>query len=62
MEHSISDLKGWKTMQDYTEEETARRYNMNITQRNRVKAGARSARIPQSSERCAAAPAAEAVV
>jgi len=49
-------------MQDYTEGETARRYNMNITQRNRVKAGARSARIPQSSERCAAAPAAEAVV
>ncbi len=49
-------------MQNYTEEETARRYNMNITQRNRVRAGARSARIPQSSERCAAAPAAEAVV
>ena len=49
-------------MQDYTDEDTVRLYNMNITPRNRVRAGARSAMIPQSSERCAAAPAAEAVV
>jgi hypothetical protein len=52
----------WNTALGYTDADTARRYNKNKTQRNRVKAGANNARIPQSRERCAAAPAAEAVV
>jgi len=55
-------MMGWNSTPIYTAVDTARRYNKNNTQRNRVKAGANKARIPQSSERCAAAPAAEAVV
>jgi hypothetical protein len=55
-------MMNWNTTLIYTAADTARRYNKNNTQRKRVKAGANNARIPQSSERCAAAPAAEAVV
>jgi hypothetical protein len=55
-------MMGWNTTLIYAAADVARRYNKNNTQRNRVKAGANKARIPQSSERCAAAPAADAVV